>query len=192
MAEILKETEDFSIPIEIQKFCLKIARDSIYSFLKKREYPKITLETEELHKERAIFVTLTKNNMLRGCIGTTMPQTILKNAVVQMAIAAAFEDPRFPEVTIEEMDDIKIEISILSPMTKIESHTEIIEKKHGIVIKKGFRTGLFLPQVWEHFSKKEDFLNELCTQKAGIPADSWKTKDSETELFVFEVFSFSE
>jgi AmmeMemoRadiSam system protein A len=130
--------------------------------------------------------------MLRGCLGTTMPQTILKNAVVQMAIAAAFEDPRFPEVTIEEMDEIKIEISILSPMTKIDSHREIIEKKHGVVIKKGFRTGLFLPQVWEHFLTKEDFLNELCTQKAGIPADSWKNPDSETELFVFEVFSFSE
>ncbi|MCK9476660.1 MAG: AmmeMemoRadiSam system protein A [Candidatus Muirbacterium halophilum] len=192
MADIKKEPEIFSIPIEIQKFCLKIARDSIQSFLIKKEHPKVTLETEELHKERAVFVTLTKNGNLRGCIGTTMPQTILKKAVVQMSIAAAFEDPRFPQVTEEELKQIKIEISILSPMQKIDSHEQIIPNKHGVLIKKGFNSGLFLPQVWEHFNSKEDFMNELCTQKAGIHADSWKNPNEKAELFVFEVFNFSE
>lgn len=192
MVENNIEKEEFSIPEEVQKFCLNIARDAIKTFLRKREYPKVTLETEELHKERAIFVTLTKNGMLRGCIGTTMPQTILKNAVIQMAIAAATEDPRFPEVTEQELEEIKIEISILSPMQKITDNENIIKDRHGVMIRKGFRSGLFLPQVWEHFSSKEDFMNELCTQKAGLPANTWKLNTPEVELFIFEVFSFSD
>ena len=116
----------------------------------------------------------------------------IHQAVAELAIAAAVEDHRFPQIIKNELKDIKIEISVLSPLKKISSATEIIEGKHGVVVKKGFRTGLFLPQVWEHpeLSKKEAFLSELCRQKAGLEADAWKKGDA--DLYTFTVLAFKE
>ncbi|MCX7911259.1 MAG: AmmeMemoRadiSam system protein A, partial [Endomicrobia bacterium] len=110
--------------------------------------------------------------------------------VINMAIAAATEDPRFPQVTLEELDDIKIEISVLSPLKRVFSHKEIKEKVHGVVVRSGGKSGLFLPQVWEQLPKKEQFLSELCWGKAGLPPNAWQ--DPKTELYVFTVFAFEE
>ncbi len=144
----------------------------------------------ELDNKAAVFVTLTKNGRLRGCIGTVVAQQPLIDAVMDMAVGAACNDPRFPRVTPEELKITKIEISVLSPMEKIASHEDILPGVHGVVVRKGARSGLFLPQVWESLPQKNDFLSELCSQKAGIPPDAWK--DPSTELYIFTVFKFEE
>lgn len=184
--------KEFSLTREAQKELLKMARKSIEGYLTDGKIPKFETTNSELLNNGAVFVTLEKNHNLRGCIGTTEPRMSLYEAVTQLAKAAAVEDHRFPPVTKNELNDIKIEISVLSPLKKISSANEIIEGKHGVVVRKGVRSGLFLPQVWEHpeLSKKEDFLSELCQQKAGLESDGWKKGD--VELYIFTVFAFEE
>jgi hypothetical protein len=183
--------EDFKISEKNQKELLKIARESILHYLKTGDMPEYNITDKELTTPRAVFVTLNKNRQLRGCIGTTEPQAPLYEAVSQMAVAAAVQDYRFRPVSMQELDNVHIEISILSPMKRIKDHSEIIPNKHGVVVRSGFsRGGLFLPQVWEHFDSKEGFMSELCSQKAGLPRNAWK--DPKTELYTFTVFSFEE
>jgi AmmeMemoRadiSam system protein A len=142
------------------------------------------------NRPAAVFVTLMEDGDLRGCIGTVEPKQPLAEAVASMTLQAAFEDPRFPPVSLNEIERISIEISLLSPMKKIESADRITPHEHGVLIRKGFRSGLFLPQVWEHFNDKTAFLNTLASSKAGLPKDAWK--DPETELFIFTVECFRE
>ncbi|MEW6556217.1 MAG: AmmeMemoRadiSam system protein B [Elusimicrobiota bacterium] len=186
------ETKEFSLTKESQKELLNIARQSIESYLSDGKIPKFSTKNPELLNDGAVFVTLEKNHQLRGCIGTTEARMPLYQAVSQLAIAAATEDHRFPPVTKTELNDIEIEISVLSPLKKIASADEIVERKHGVVVRKGFRSGLFLPQVWEHpeLSKKEAFLSELCRQKAGLEPGAWKKGD--VDLYIFTVFAFKE
>lgn len=181
--------KDFTISLSSQKELLNLARKSI-DFHLKQQKPDFQIKDNELLQNAAVFVTLNKNGQLRGCIGTLEPTLSLYEAVMKMSLEAAFDDSRFFPVEIDELDDIQIEISVLSPMTKITSADEIIQNKHGVLIQQGYRRGLFLPQVWEHFKNKEDFLNELCTQKAGLPKSAWK--DGSADIFVFTVFSFEE
>lgn len=186
------EEKEFSLTKESQKELLKIARSAIEGYLTDGKIPKFTTTNPELLSNGAVFVTLEENHNLRGCIGTTEARMPIYEAVSQLAIAAAVEDHRFPPVIKNELKDVKIEISVLSPLKKIPDATEIIEGKHGVVVKKGLRSGLFLPQVWEHpeLSKKEAFLSELCRQKAGLEADAWKKGDA--DLYTFTVFAFKE
>lgn len=180
----------FSISAANQKKLLDLARGSIAGFLKNKVVPELKTADPELAAPAAVFVTLTQRGNLRGCIGTTTPQAPLGRAVCEMAVAAATEDYRFSPVAPAELKDIRIEISVLSPMTRVRSADEIHAPAHGVVVRSGMRSGLFLPQVWEHFSRKEDFLDELCSQKAGLRRDAWK--DPATELYVFTVFAFEE
>ncbi|MFH1368441.1 MAG: AmmeMemoRadiSam system protein B [Elusimicrobiota bacterium] len=186
----VKAMDEFKVSEKGQKALLKIARESIESYLKTKKLPSFDVTDKELLAPGAVFVTLTEKGGLRGCIGTTVAQSPLYQAVSQLAVAAAVEDTRFPEVTAGELKDIHIEISVLSPLTRIKNADEILPNKHGVVVRKGFRSGLFLPQVWEHFNKKEDFMDELCWQKAGLDRNAWKT--SEVELYIFTVFAFEE
>jgi len=180
---------DFSISAQSQKELLSLARKAIEEYLKNRKVIDFTIDgNDELIQPAAVFVTLTQNGNLRGCIGTIEPEYPLYKAVIRMALSAAFNDSRFSPLTLGELPKTKIEISVLSPMVKIKNPDEIIQNKHGVLIQKNGRSGLFLPQVWEHFDNKEDFMNELCLQKAGISQNSWK--DGSAELFVFTVFSF--
>ncbi|MFN3966615.1 MAG: AmmeMemoRadiSam system protein B [Endomicrobiia bacterium] len=188
-----KEAEkmpEFSISEKNQKILLELARRTIKEYLGSKKIPPFETDDPELKAPSAVFVTLNKFHNLRGCIGTTVPQLPLYQAVQQMAIASAFEDYRFSPVSESELKDIKIEISVLSPLKKVKSADEIKPNVHGVVVRRGGRSGLFLPQVWEHFSKKEDFLNELCYQKAGLNPDAWR--DPSTELYIFTVFAFEE
>jgi len=186
------EEKEFSLTKESQKELLKIARGSIEGYLSTGKIPSFDTKNPELLNNGAVFVTLEKNHNLRGCIGTTEPRMPLHKAVSQLAVAAAVEDTRFNPVTKEELKEINIEISVLSPLKKINSPDEIVEGKHGVVVKKGFRSGLFLPQVWEHpqLANKEAFLSELCWQKAGLEPDAWKKGD--VNLYIFTVFAFKE
>ena len=154
--------------------------------------PQAELEKTDyaLNLPAAVFVTLTKNGALRGCIGTVEPQMALLDAVKYAAISAAFSDHRFEPLTKEELPAVKIEISALSPLERIASARNIVPVRHGVVVRNGGQSGLFLPQVWEQIPQKEAFLSELCSQKAGLPRDCWK--DPKTELYTFTVEAFSE
>ena len=181
---------DFSVSATNQKTLLSVARTSIEAYLKSGKVPTLKYSGAELSAPAAVFVTLTKHHNLRGCIGTTAPQYPLYEAVNRLAIAAAVEDTRFPTVTMDELKDLRIEISVLSPLTRIKNADSIIPKVHGVVARRGGRSGLFLPQVWEQLPDKVEFLSELCSQKAGLSPDAWK--DPSTELYTFTVFAFEE
>ncbi|MEA3306719.1 MAG: AmmeMemoRadiSam system protein A, partial [Elusimicrobiota bacterium] len=169
---------------------LKFARYSILSELK-REDPKFALRENILFNQpAAIFVTLKDKGRLRGCIGGTSPRMTLYDAVFAFSKAAAFADHRFMPVKLNELEKLDIEISILSPLGKINSDKEIIPHKHGVMLVNDKKSGLFLPQVWEQISKKEDFLNEICTQKAGLKKKCWLDKN--TKIYTFTVDSFKE
>lgn len=137
-----------------------------------------------------VFVTLKKSGHLRGCIGTIHAETPLFESIIRMTIQSAFHDPRFPPLSPEELQKTAIEISVLSPMKKAESADEIIPYQHGVYVKKGNHSGVFLPQVWEQLPDKKEFLNELCVSKAGLSPDAYK--DTETEIYLFTVDHFEE
>ncbi|MBD3270971.1 MAG: AmmeMemoRadiSam system protein A, partial [Elusimicrobia bacterium] len=189
----MPDTQGFSIRPENRKVLLNIARKSISTFLNEKKLPRVDArEDDELQNNAAVFVTLTKKGNLRGCIGTTEARYPLIDAINQLAVGAAFQDYRFTPVTADELDDIHIEISVLSPLEKIKNPDKIKPGLHGVVVQKGNRSGLFLPQVWEHFpNDKEAFMGELCWQKAGLSRDAWK-EDPDVELYTFTVFSFEE
>ena len=142
-----------------------------------------------LSQKCGAFVSLHKHGRLRGCIGHFGENTPLHEIVAEMARSAAFEDPRFMPVTREELTNIDIEISVLTPMRRINSIDEFELHKHGIYIRRGFRSGTFLPQVADEVNwTKEEFVSHCAQDKAGIGWDGWK--DPETELYVYEAIVF--
>ncbi len=136
----------------------------------------------------AAFVTLTVNGALRGCVGTTSPVMTLADAVRFGAVSAALRDGRFSPVTAGEMKGIKIEVSVLSPMRRAAASD--VKPGLGVIISRGGHSGLFLPQVWEQIPDKENFMGELCSQKAGLRRGCWK--DAGAEIYTFGVDAFSE
>ena len=146
-----------------------------------------TTLTATLKQKCGAFVSLHKQGRLRGCIGHFGEDVPLYEIVAEMARAAAFEDPRFMPVTKDELDDIDIEISVLTPMRRIKSLDEFQLHKHGIYIKKGYRSGTFLPQVADEVNwSKEEFVGHCAQDKAGIGWDGWK----DAELYVYEAIVF--
>ncbi|HUV36198.1 MAG TPA: AmmeMemoRadiSam system protein B [Patescibacteria group bacterium] len=142
-----------------------------------------------LREPRGGFVTLKKNGQLRGCIGYIEAIKPLVDTVVDMAKAAAFNDRRFPPVTADEVPRIDIEISVLSPITRIDDPSMIEVGTHGIIITRGSRRGLLLPQVAIEWGWDRDtFLDQTCV-KAGLPADAWKQPGTKIEVFSADVFS---
>ncbi|MEW6012598.1 MAG: AmmeMemoRadiSam system protein B [Elusimicrobiota bacterium] len=172
---------------EEKKELLEISKKSITDYFKgKKEIIGSDIhQNPKFNMPQAVFVTLYKNKYLRGCIGTTEPRFALMDAVKYFSIQAAFNDPRFSTLKEEELNDIKIEISILSRLKGILDYKEIREKKDGVIAISKQGSGLFLPQVWDYFKTKEEFLSELCEQKAGLNRDCWKNK--ETKLYTFTV-----
>lgn len=182
--------KEFSISKPARKELLSLARCAILHYLETGRRMNAASDNPELLKPAAVFVTLTKAGMLRGCIGMTEPQEAAAKAVGHMAVAAATQDPRFPPVTRDEMAQIRIEISVLSPLVRVKSADDVRPGIDGVAVRSGRCCGLFLPQVWEHFSTKEEFLGELCCQKAGLHPEAWK--DPATELYTFTVVAFEE
>lgn len=177
---------------EQKKILLDEARKSIISYINgNRNIIDNTLsDIPEFNLPKAVFVTINENGYLRGCIGSTEPVLLLNDAVKYFALSAAFGDRRFKPLEKGEINKIKIEISILSPLKEINDYKKIREKVDGVMVSSSKGNGLFLPQVWDYFDKKEDFLNQLCTEKAGLDKNCWK--DKETKLFIFQVEKFSE
>ena len=140
-----------------------------------------------LSKKCGAFVSLHKHGHLRGCIGHFGEDTPLYEIVAEMARAAAFEDPRFMPVSREELDDIDIEISVLTPMRRIQSLDEFELHRHGIYIRKGYRSGTFLPQVADEVNwTKEEFVGHCSQDKAGLGWNGWR----DAELYVYEAIVF--
>ncbi len=150
--------------------------------------PKLEINAARLNENRGAFVTLHKRGQLRGCIGHIRGDQPLYRTVAEMAEEAAFNDPRFSPVSKEELEDLDIEISALTPLERIEEVEEIEVGKHGIYIEKGFFRGLLLPQVaTEHGWDRATFLEQTC-YKAGLHKDAWKEKDTKIYVFSADIF----
>lgn len=179
-----------------KKLLLELARESIKTYFQKKK-PNMS-KVKHLGEKQGVFVTLHKNNDLRGCIGFPMPVYPLNMAIVESARSAAFHDPRFPPVTEKELKDIEIEISVLTVPEEIKvSHPSDYKKKikigrDGLIINGAFGSGLLLPQVaTENNFNVEAFLNCLC-QKAGMSFNCWKELDNKIEKFEAIIFNEGE
>jgi AmmeMemoRadiSam system protein A len=159
------------------------------------ESVRTALSDECYHPHCGTFVTLKVKGQLRGCIGNLSPTEPLKEGVRRNAINAAFQDPRFPPLEQKELEQIEIEVSILSePQTlRYKDSTELLTKLRvnidGVIIRKGHAGATFLPQVWEQLQKPEDFLSHLC-MKAGLSSDAWRHEKLEVQTY--QVQSFEE
>jgi len=174
-----------------KQILLKIARQTIEEYLKNKKFPEFKNISDRLKQPQGAFVTLRKNHQLRGCIGRIVEEKQpLYLVVSQMAVAAAVEDGRFSPVELEEMKGIEVEVSVLSPLKKIEDPFKEIEMgKHGVIVQKGGRSGVFLPQVaTENNWNLDMFMGQLCYQKAGLSADAWKTGEVDIYTFTADVF----
>ncbi|MBN1353517.1 MAG: AmmeMemoRadiSam system protein B [Candidatus Omnitrophica bacterium] len=168
---------------------LKLARNSIEHYLKTGKRLNVTESDPVLNREMGAFVTLHEKGELRGCIGNLIGQGPFYLTVRDMAVEAATGDPRFAPVRPEEMKDIDIEISALSPLEKIENPEMIEMGKHGVVVRNASRGGVYLPQVaTETGWSREEFMNSLCGHKAGMVANAWKTGKCDIYIFTAEVF----
>jgi AmmeMemoRadiSam system protein A len=178
---------EFQLTPEEKQILLQTARQAITSRLEKRK-PKYPEPTELLKKKCGAFVTLHKQGSLRGCIGFVVAGKPLIDTVAEAAQSSAFGDPRFPALTAREVDQIDIEISVLSPLRRIESVEEIRVGEHGISLRSGFSSGLLLPQVATEYGWDRDtFLTHTC-RKAGLQGDCWRSPDTEIEIFSAVVF----
>jgi uncharacterized protein (TIGR00296 family) len=175
-------------------FLVKLARNAVEEYLKTRKHAKTQQGvSEKLLKPCGVFVTINKvdggQKVLRGCIGFPYPTTPLVEAVVESAISAATQDPRFPPVSLGELDHVVFEVSVLTPPETVEVKnpkeycTQIKVGEDGLIVERGVFKGLLLPQVpveWEW--DEETFLCQCCL-KAGLPPDSWLVEG--TKIYKF-------
>ena len=185
------DSKAFSLNDETCIKLLELARNTIESYLKYGKIPETDQRelNNDMLTEAGAFVTLHKKEELRGCIGRFTADAPLYKIIQQMAVAAATEDYRFNKVTLDEMENIDLEISVLSPLKKIESIDEFVIGKHGIYIIKGYNSGTFLPQVAKETGwNAEEFLGHCARDKARIGWEGWKN----AELYTYEAFVFSE
>jgi len=172
---------------EEKRKLLEIARRSLEESVHGRRLPSFHLDSRTLTSPGAAFVTLKKGGELRGCIGMMEPIEPLYVAVARMARAAALEDPRFPPVAKVELPDIRLDISVLTPLERVLSAEEIEVGKHGLRIERGGLCGVLLPQVAREYNwDRVQFLRQTC-RKAGLPEDAWE-KGAQVFKFSAEVF----
>lgn len=175
---------------EEQEELLEIAKNSVETFVKEGKISEFQIENPVLNQKIGAFVTLKKHGQLRGCIGRYTPTDIfLYQVVSQMAIAAASEDRRFYPVTEEELSELDYEISVLSALEKVNDWQDVEIGKHGVQLRSGLRSGVFLPQVAiDNNWNLETFLGELCSQKLGLSRDCYKQEGLEIHTFTAQVF----
>ena len=169
---------------------LAVARKVIEAAI--RQQPVSDYESEDplFNEKRGCFVTIHNQDQLRGCIGSFQPQQPLIRTIREMAVAAT-RDSRFlwNPVTPAELNDIDIEISVLSPLERTDNPLSLELGKHGIYINRSGASGCFLPQVAAETGwSKEEFLDNCCQGKAGLPKDAWRKSDTEVYFFTAEVF----
>jgi AmmeMemoRadiSam system protein B/AmmeMemoRadiSam system protein A len=182
-----KSVIDKGLADDEKQALLRIARASIQAELAGKK-PLAAKGQGTLDEKRGAFVSLKKRGHLRGCIGFIEAKKPLARTVEEMAVAAAFQDPRFEPVRREELKDVKLEISVLTPLRKVADVGEIEVGTHGLYIRKGSRAGLLLPQVATEYGWDRDtFLKETC-RKAGLAPDAWLDPETEISLFSADVF----
>jgi AmmeMemoRadiSam system protein A len=173
-----------------KKELLQIARGAITAAVKKETHQTFSPKNETLSENAGAFVTLTKNGHLRGCIGYTDALFPLFQTVSEAGVSAATKDYRFTPIEENELDNLDIEISVLSPLKRVENIDNIVVGRDGLFIEQGDLRGLLLPQVATEYSwGRKTFLEHTC-QKAGLPSDAYK--ESETQIWSFEVIRFQE
>jgi AmmeMemoRadiSam system protein A len=178
-----------NLTLKNQQILLTIAKDSIFEFVTNGFIKEISVDNDCLNEKRGCFVTIKIHDKLRGCIGCFTTEKPLWATVQEMAIAASSRDPRFYPLHQDELDDISIEISVLSPLAKIESFEEIQVGTHGLFIEKNMYRGVLLPQVATEYGWDRDtFLTQTCL-KAGLDPDAWK---SEADIYIFSAQIFGD
>jgi AmmeMemoRadiSam system protein A len=184
------EPPDMNLSVADKQLLLHVARDSIAAQLKGKAATPVQASSPVLEELRGAFVSLHRRGQLRGCIGYIEAVKPLLQTVKEMAPAAAFQDPRFPPLQADELADLEIEISVLTPMRLIKSTDEIEVGKHGLYIVMGLNRGLLLPQVATQYHwDRRTFLEQTCN-KAGLPPDAWK--DPNTQIFIFRADIFTD
>lgn len=180
---------DIALSAEEKRALCSIARNAIDARLMGKKPPEVP-RLPGLGLKLGAFVTLHENDQLRGCIGRMKSELPLGETVAVMALAAAFEDPRFEPLLRPELDAIDIEITVLGPLIKIREASELIAGSHGLYIIHRGRSGVLLPQVAVEYGwDGPEFLDHVCL-KAGLAPGSWK--DPAAQLFVFEGLVFGE
>lgn len=186
---------DYNITDELGTALVRAARNITAEFIKTGKRMELDENTKKaLSLDYGIFVTVNISGELRGCIGFPLPRS-LDAALPEAAIAAATQDPRFSPVTAGELDRITFEVTVLTPPSElrvgpVNLPSAIKVGRHGLIVRQGSRSGLLLPQVpVEYGWSEEEFLSRTC-QKAGLPDDCWKEKD--TQVFSFEGIVFRE
>ena len=174
---------------EEQHALLELARESIALALAGRgENLARRVPAGMLARPAGAFVTIRLAGELRGCIGYVMPDLPLAQVVEEVAVKAATEDPRFPRLTQSEFANSSLEVSVLSPPEKVEDFTKITVGRDGLIVERGNRRGLLLPQVaTEQEWDREMFLSQTC-RKAGLPSGAWKEPETRVFRFGAEVF----
>lgn len=189
----------FELSDEEGKFLLQLARNTVKHYLENGKAPKPPKETsEKLFEQCGVFVTINSvrggEKELRGCIGYPYPTSPLVEAVIDSAINASTQDPRFEPMTPEELDKVVFEISVLTPPEPVQTNDpkdyvkRIKVGEDGLIIERGYHKGLLLPQVPIEWGWcEEEFLCQCC-MKAGLPPDSWLTKDAKISKFRAIIF----
>ncbi|NIM19449.1 MAG: AmmeMemoRadiSam system protein B [Candidatus Latescibacteria bacterium] len=185
-----KAEEPFRLTPEERRHLLAMARHVIQGDLGMPVGEFVPLPSPALDSKQGAFVTIRSQGQLRGCIGYIEAVKPLRDVVAEMARAAAFRDPRFPSLEEGELPSITIEISVLSPLSRIEGPAKIEIGRHGLVVEKGFNKGLLLPQVAVEYDWEiEEFLEHTC-EKAALAPDAWK--DPDTRIYAFSAVIFGE
>jgi AmmeMemoRadiSam system protein A len=183
-----KTGTDLGYSPEEKEVIRELAYRAIRSHCLGEPMPEIGAGSKKLDEPRGAFVCIHKGKDLRGCIGQIEPRGPLSQTIKSMAVEAAFRDPRFCAVAPDELDKIDIEISVLTPFQRISDPSAIEIGTHGLYIRKGFQSGLLLPQVAvEHGWSRVQFLEWTCA-KAGLPKNAWKGQDSEIYIFSADIF----
>lgn len=177
---------------EEKQSLMALARSAITTHLSAGKQPNFKNNSKIFSDKKGVFVSLYVQNRLRGCIGSLLPASTLYSSIIKHSVDAACHDCRFPPLTRRELNNLRIEISILTDPVRLDyidvNHLlNKLEAKEGIILKKGMKMATFLPQVWEKISNKEEFLTHLCT-KAGLGMDEWR--DSDAEVYVYNAESF--
>ena len=175
-----------------QKIMLAAARAAMEAAVKREPVPPCDAPQVIFDERRGVFVTLKSGERLRGCIGRFDPSEPLRELILEMAVAASTQDPRFEanRISPEELPGVTVEISVLSPLEKTNDPMSIELGVHGIHIEKGLRSGCFLPQVATDMGwSREEFLSNCASHKAGLSPDAWRDPETEVLIFTAEVFS---
>lgn len=179
---------DLGLSAEEKETLRKIAQEAIRSRCLGQTMPETAAETPKLQESRGAFVCIKKAGELRGCIGMIEGRGPLHETIRTMAVQAAFADPRFCALDGSELEQIALEISVLTPLVRIKDTSEIEIGKHGLYIRKGYYSGLLLPQVaTEQGWDRMQFLEWTC-KKAGLPSNAWKEPDTEIYSFSADIF----